>query len=576
MSTVRQKAKVKAIFRKFGGIDALRAPLGEDGCADIRNFRVKPNGSLVKRPAVIPKMTFDGEIRAVYDGAFEESGLIYLLAGDKVYSAGTKESSPTLIGSVSTSSGDAGFAVFYGYLYLFDGAEIYEIKDGILRVAEGYAPLVGKDWEPYVRGEEYEKPNMLSTRTRISYIVTSDSFVSYLHNYPITGVEAVFINGARINPSDYTIELNLNRVNIYVAEPGDRVEIYFLHNRFLDGAAEFFGSTRAAVYGDGKNARMFLYGGGDGKTVWFSAPVSDENYEESKKVFDSSGNNRLYFPYDESHRLHDAKFPVTCLAPHYDRLLIFTRGGTGYIDRNFGTDGNFSVYRTNSAVGCNVPGGAIQLENDPVTVGANCLLRWTAETDRLDESNAVNISKKVDGILPRSVFGDSVIYKNPFASEIFLSDTADAEGSVWIMNTDTGEWYRYTGIFAKRFFRYGETLAFARENGIYVFDENSDTDGGNIPIVAEYKSKPIAFGESSEFKRLLGVNIEARSKGSIEAEFYGDGKLLKTARMNAKKRNCAESLNCRLNSERFAFLEFTIRADGPDRPEIFSAEIAVK
>ncbi len=457
-----------------------------------------------------------------------------------------------------------------------DGAEIYEIKDGVLRGVQGYAPLVGKDWEPYMRGPEYEKPNILSTRTRISYNVTS-AFISYLHSYPFTGVEAVYVNGERIAESGYTVDVSQNRVNISGTALGDKVVIYFLHDRFLSGVSGIFSATKSAVYGEGSGARMFLYGGSEDRTVWCGAPVSDENYEESRKGFSAAGNNRLYFPCDANYRIQSAGYPVTGLAPHYDRLLIFTRGNTSHIDRDFGRDGNFNVYPTNSAIGCNVPGGMIQLENDPVTVGAKSLWRWTASTDRLDESNAVSISKKVEDILPRTAFTNSVIYKNPFQSEIFLSDPSDAEGSVWILNTDTGEWYRFTDIYAKLFFSCGDVLAFAKGNGVYIFDENSATDGGDIPIVAEYKSNPLAFGDSAKPKRLLGVNIEARTDGgNITAEFIGDGKRLAQARLSAKQGAFPASLSGRLNSERFAFLQFVIRSDGADKPEIFSAEIAVK
>jgi hypothetical protein len=144
---------------------------------------------------------------------------------------------------------------------------LLEIREDGASYPHGYVPLVGKDWSDGVVGEPYEARNLLTSRARISYLMSELPSSVICTDAPIGSIQAVIRNGEVLPESGYTVGSTRTTVTVKDSSAGDRITLYFTYRDSTDGVSDLMSCTHAEVFGGAFGSRPFLWGGEDGTLV---------------------------------------------------------------------------------------------------------------------------------------------------------------------------------------------------------------------------------------------------------------------------------------------------------------------
>lgn len=569
----------KTEFNGFGGIDTKNPSNAGNKAYDISNFRILSDASLQKRSGYRLLGRFAKKIRAIMTGYFGFDFLAYILTGNDLYKYNFSTKALNFIGKVGTDEGEATIFYYVGHVYLIDGQEIYDVKDTEIVPAEGYAPLLGKNWGMVHPGEINEPLNLLTSKVRISYIVDDPPSVFLATLYPVKSVEAMYINGVLADPCDYEIDEKYTTVNHYKLKPNDRVELYLTYADGVVDRSEIVKNVKAAIFGGISNSRVFMWGGENKNIMFSSAYVPYDEFKKSEMVY--SGNGALYIPQGYDFNVGDGKHAISAVNRHYDRLLIFTNDETWMADNEACGTEAFPTMRINVNKGCISPLGTAKLGNDPVSVSRGEIVRWTSNTDELDDCNAYSISSELDGLLPEDFFRNAVVHEDRYNRELLFGYANDPRGRVFVYGEDNKQWYIYEGIHADRFFDGPDNIGFVKENSIYLFDKDMEFDEvstccGN-EINAYYCSYPIDFGYPERKKRLAGFDLVAdTNKGTIKVAFCSDNNITQEKLVIDDTKTGVSSYHERLSSERFVRSAIRIDADTNTTQRIYNIAVTIK
>lgn len=579
MSSIKKNgALADTVFDGFGGIDATSPFSDAAEAGDIENFRVLADGSLEKRCGFVPLAALSGEIRAVWSGNVGETFRIFSLAAEHVFSVDPDTGAASLLGDIGTSSGKASFFYFKGFLYLADGSSIYVVGDTSVSEACAYAPLIGKDWASAVVGEEYEPLNLATKHVRISYIVNDPPLIYLCTKYDVESIDAVYINGELITDTDrYYYHTSFQAVCVLNMSANDRVVLYLTLADYAFDSSDFLSCTNFTVYGGMNNSRLFAWGGNEKNSLFFSSDPPDADAANCRAQYGNCG--KLYFPITNRFGVGDGRYRIMGLCRHYDRLLIFTDGDTWMTNSADSAFLEYPAVTVNSSHGCNSENGAVMCGNDPVSVGNGTILRWSAQTDELDECNAYSISKKADPLIPAEFFSRATVYYDAPRNELLLSDENDSDGTVWIYGLGKSAWYRFTGIGARFFFSAGKQVGFARGSALYVFSPSAThdvlADGTLSAINARYTSAALDFSQKRK-KRLRSISLTADfGGGTVEVSFRESGNTVCRVKANGDT-GTPQLFRARLNSRRFGYLNLELCSNGEERVRIYGVRIGAK
>ncbi len=513
-----------------------------------------------KRYGYRPLFSFDSPIRAIWTGKLDGIFKGYALVGDKVLRLDFQNATYTDIDTVTTSNGKGEFFYYRGRLYLIDGSNIYIVTDDCLRYPFGYVPLVGKDWTESSIGEPYESKNLLNDHARISYVISGDGSAYLRTDDDILHVDSVLLNGEKLSEDLYSVSTLPRTVVVNGLKKGDRIVVCYTYIREPQAAYELLSCKSATVFGAINNSRPFIWNGNDRSVMFNAAYVSIESLLASRASLEDS--DELYFPFAHEFSVGDGRYPISAVSRHYDRLLIFTEGGAWMADSSACGTEEFPVMRINSSIGVTSEDAAAMVANEPCTVGASAIYRWTSNTDELDECNAYSISGAIDSLLPQGFFNDAFVYYDDVKGEILIS-SASLDHKVLVYNTQAKCWCVFEGINAERFIDCGSDVGFIKSSDVFVFDKDCDTDmniKGEKEIVATFKSNVFDLGTYAS-KHLCGISAEY-SGGAISAELYFDGRSApeSTAILDYHKDYAAE--HKRLSSKRFRFARLVLSASG--------------
>lgn len=574
-----KNALTKVEFKGFGGIERRYPLSGKGNTRELNNFRVLADGSLVKRSGYKKLFEFSGEVRAILTGYFESLFIGYVLAGSSVYKLDFSNMSTLLVGKVGTESGRASIFYYLGHVYLCDGSEIYDVKDSGVTVSEGYAPLLGKDWGSAYPGQIHEPLNLLCKRARISYIVDDppNTFLSTM--YPVESVQEIYKNGEAVPSGEYSVDRSLRVISMQGLEAGDRVIAYVTFENAGGDRSKLVKNTESAVFGGISNSRVFMWGGEDKNRMFSSCAVSSADLRESEKVYGGSGG--LYFPVDYDFSVGDGKSEIKAVSRHYGRLLIFTSEDAWMANSDTcGTD-EFPAMRINAEGGCMSLCGVAKSANDPVSVSDGRILRWTSNTDELDDFNFYSISEGIDDIIPKSFYSNAVVFEDRHKGEVLFADSSDPEGRVYVYGSGTKQWYMYVGIKASRFFDLIGNIGFANENCLYGFDDTLSYDIGKngeiLPVVATFLTDPMDLGLPEGKKRLMEYCLVADTgAGELDLIFDTDVGVRLEKKLKKIGNSDGDSYRSRLNSGRFVRASMSIRSGSRFCERIFGITLTAK
>lgn len=580
MSVFNSKnAIAKAEFNGFGGIDKRQPAKGGNRASECINFRILSDGSLKKRCGFRPLCKLPHKIRAIYTGYIENAFLAYILSGNLVYKYDFENEALILLGEVESSEGAANIFYYFGHVYIIDKEEIYDVSDEGVKRAQGYAPLYGKDWGSAFPGEINEPLNLMTPKVRISYIVNDppNAYLATIHK--VKSVDALFLNGELISPTEYEINENYRTVDLPGMQAGDRVELYLTYEDSLINRDKLLKNTNAGVFGGVNNSRVFMWGGDRKNLMFSSAYVPNKSLEASEKVY--SGAGALYFPDGYEFFVGEGKNVINAMERHYDRLLIFGSDDTWMADSDACGKEDFPTMRINSRRGSVSAYGTARLGNDPITVSRGAIVRWTSDSDELNECNAYSISDPIEEMIPAEFFENAVLHSDIYQRELLFSYRGDPYGRVFVYGEDSKQWYTYTGIHAEFFFDGPASVGFARDDSLYVFDSTLMHDvaenQSELPIEASYCSDAMDFGIPDGKKRLMAMNLVAEGADSlISVELESDNGITIQRSVGGEGACGVRSYNSRLSSERFVRATIKISTVADSAQRIYGVTVTAK
>lgn len=575
-----KNALAKMEFNGFGGIDTSSPAASSNNASKIENFRILPDGSLRRRNCFYTMFDIGEKIRAVCRCYLDGAYILFILAGNGIYKYDHSGGGLQQIGWIGTEYGRATMFQYMGTVYIIDGQDIYEVKNDEVEVVYGYAPLIGKDWPTNgYPGEMNEALNLLTSRARISYTVSDHGAVLLAFPRHTAIIDAITVNGEIVDPSMYYVDRSLLTVSMSDLAKGDVIMLYLTLESSIVSRNELVKNTEAYVFGGISNSRVFLWGGEKKNVVFPSGTVSHRALQESEYIYTNTG--ALYFPQNGNFIVGDGNYDVRAVGRHYDRLLIFTEGDTWMADSDASSEDSFPTMRINSAWGCTPLGGVSKVGNDPISISRDRIMRWTTNTDELNDCNAYCISDEIASFLSEDFFENAIIWEDKYNGELLLRDPNDSEGIVYVYNTLSSKWYTYSGIKADIFFEGPEDLGFVSECAICFFDKlrNNDrgSDGRFEGVRAVYESNQIDFGMPERSKRFMAINLLGAlgENGEVEVEIENECETIRR-RFKGEPLKLIELFYSRIPSSRFrrGRIRLTTTSDEPIR--IFGMTVTVK
>ena len=579
MSVFKEKNTIASVeFKKFKGIDR-RAPHGDSNVAyDMSNFRILSDGSLQKREGYKLIPTSFSAIRGVWSGKLNGNTFTVAVQGATIIKLSPEDSSYTAIGNITNSIGTANFIPYRDRLYLQTEKNVFLITEDSITAVDGYAPLYGKNWPCETVGEVNEPLNLLSNHIRMSYVVDKQSTFLYLA-HTATSIEAVYINGKLITDTTrYKLSSSLKFVNISGLNVGDKVTLFVTLDESELNKEALLSCKNSCVYGDYKDSILFFWNGKQKNVMFASCSVDKSALEEVNSVYPSampfyiSEKAIFKLPKDESH--------ITAVCRQYDRLLIFTKDETWSATLSASPTRVLEAITVNSSYGCTAPGAAVMCGNDPICVSDGTILRFTAETDELNECNAYSISSGIDELLSPSFFSNAIMAIDKKHSEIFFRDPKDDKNEVWIYNYATDNWYRFDGIDADLLFIHEGTFGFISHTAVYILDKTQTQDslkGGKVQAIeAFYETHPTDFSVKGNKKRLCGMTLGATLfGGELTVEHLSDGEVI-SSRTFRTDSTFPTSFVKRLASRRFFYAKMRLSSNSNAHHSIHCASIWAK
>ncbi len=546
----------------FGGIDG-RSRRPNDSLAFLSNLDTNSDDSLSTRSGYREIMSMSAPIRAVLSAG----KIFYCLAGDELTETNTENGETAVIGEVETSTGDGELFFLGGELYVHDSQKLYRLADGKLIETDGYAPLYGKEWHPEKRGPVFEDLNLVSDRIRISY-VTDGLHADFLLGIDVESLDRVEINGEVRNMEEHGIVLIENKVDFTknVGLAADMIITFWL--TLKDTASkrrELAGSMRSFVFRNGGGERLCLYSPeGSPMLLCSRIPTSSEFAESKKTAHDSS---ELYLPHGSALRIGNSSSPITGMAHHKDRALLFTDSDTRCVDfEGKEKDPDYltpKLFLLNSAIGAEAGTSFAHCENDPISYYRGKLFRWHSMSGVRDECSAELISDAVSDLIPKDAENIAML-SLPHLGMIFISDGDSAEGKVIVYNAEMKAFTLYSDIFAEKLFAFGSDPAFSRGEHIYLLCGNSekDIDGDDeYSIPSRIVSHFLDFGCPEKDKHSLSLLMSGSFGGEVRIGF--ENEIGEKVSYTLGKRNGVIEERFRL--PRFKKLRYTIESLSPIR-----------
>lgn len=564
MATIKPgKALERVVLNEFPGLRNASSP-NKAGASVCQNFRIAPDGSLVKRPGWTTRYQLHQPIRGVWQGTVSNSSYLFVVAGSVVYSRTPGTSRLTAIYDLPSSTGEVSFQMYSGTLYLFDGSSIYRFLEssGLFTVAYGYVPLYGSDWHPIQMGPVNERLNMVYPRIRITYLNSSGATI---FNLPFTtrSIDVMKVDGTTVTNYSFTSETSSFQIPSSYAH-GKLTVVVTLSSVFSQRSS-LIRASRSYLYRTPEEETLLFYGGTGGHRVYYTAPVSDGMLSESQQVY--SVGDPLYFPVGNNFNIGDSQYPIHTICRNKNRAIAFSERAIWAIER---LDDALVCYPMGGGIGCSAPGGATMLGSDPVTVHSSGVYRMTFPSASSDACVPTDLSDEVSERFPASLLAHGILAWCADRGELWLRDTTEtSSGILWVRNERTKQWYTYDNCRATIFFEIDGQVGFGTADGGIVFpDDASSTDDGT-PIKATYRSLSFPFSHPETFKRayrfVLCADVgNATPKLIVQTERYA-----RTFNLTPSQSTLPETFEARASEGKFRVIRMELEINGSSAARVY-------
>lgn len=513
------------VIDSFAGLDRSTALCGGKGSFELCNLRCMSDGTLVRRPGLLPLATFPATVRgavSVLRGGGEEG---YAVAGDTVYYLGNMEDgcSVMAIGTLGTQTGEVSFLCYEASLLMLDGEELYTLTPTGAVLTEAYVPLYGREWQSgdVATHVMHEAPNMLSRRLRLQYRMTAAGKILPLNALKPESVDAILIDG-ELYRGNYSYSENGRMISLGdEQEGGSLVEVYLTMPEDGNVRGQVTQAGGFTAIDRAEESRVLFYGGPLEGRVWISRRPDDAGQEGMNRWL--SDMCMLYVTKEDLLTIGDGVHAVTGAVRHYDRSLVFTAKGTWMSRGEQNADGTLRFIPVNTTLGCSSVGGAVMLGNRPITVYGHRILSWNSDTDERDECNASPLSTPVD-VLLNGMKGGIRAFCDAVRGDAWFYCPGQISRVV-IYQSEQDAWTTYDGMAPQCVALLCDQVCVGMGKTLYrlVDDATADTivdeahpEGVRVGIKARYESAFWDFDASDRPKRLCrGTVVAACGDGGL-------------------------------------------------------------
>lgn len=548
----------------FGGIRRTER-ISDVGAVQMKNLRILPDGSLKRRCGYVTVLEADGRLRGYWEGGLAGKRYIFYVAARTVYRLSSTDTSPVALQTITASEAAVSFFKYREELYLADGHTllVFRPSSGLFSTSQGYVPLYGKDWHPTQLGEVNEPRNLFCNSIRVHYV---NSVASQTFRLPFTAtrIQAVIVNGTRITNYTFTSPSSTVTIPSSYAVGGDVLIACDLDPVF-SGREAVLKASHAAVYRDGYREAVFTYGGTSGYRLYRTAVVDGEMLAGSQDCYPSS--DGVYFRAQDVFALGNDSHPITAAIQHLNRMLVFSDDTLWVLKYPLSTRDEVELVGCQPGLGCVATDGAVLCRGTPMVLSVSGVARIGLFGEDPDLRTLTVISEDIADRLTDEILRRCVLYWNERNGQLWLRDTEDTSGTVWLTDPDGKCWVRYTGIVANRLIdRSGKPGFTTASGGIAEFRDELNTDDGTI-FEASYTSSYLDFGNPEAFKRSGSLSLCADSGGgriylTVETE-----NAMRTFRLDGTARQPPECFERRFCVGRFRFLRYwiTLTDSAPSR-----------
>lgn len=463
-----ERAAAKEEITSFAGIGGHASSKGRTA-GDCCNFRICGDGSLEKRSGWSVKREFNNPIRAVWQGSTSGESLSFAVSGGTVFRLrGTYCDN---VGTLSTTEGEVSFLHYGDAVYLQDGKDLWVWRSGTGKMEKviPYVPLFGQNWHPSSYGDVKEPINLLTRSLRVHYLNTTAA-TGFSLPFFAESVDVVRVDGRSV--TDFYLTAGGDTVQIPSAASGSVVEVAFTMAYSTDQADQLAACTRGFTDTSEGEETVFLYGAPQGYRVFPSRPVS-ESMQNYCKVFYPTL-DPLYFCEEDLINPGDAQNPVTEICRHYGRLLIFCQRSVHWAEKD-GEDGLWRSYPLLTGFGCEGKGCLISYEQDLLILYRHGLYRMHATSGNPESVRLTCLSYDVSEHLSQMSSQACMRLEHAF-HEVWIRDTQNKDGVVWVYQIPEEKWYRFDGIPASFFLEWDGVAGFAADRLLCLMRAEDVTD----------------------------------------------------------------------------------------------------
>lgn len=554
-----RQAYAKEVLSGFPGISCTTGAFSKSA-ADLRNFRVLPDGSLEKRCGWRVLHSLPDVIRGFWQGTLHGKEFTFAVAESEVFRLGSD--TRVSVGSVSDAATGIRFFAYRERLYLLDGTsvQVYDPESDSLEGAQGYVPLYGQNWHPSAMGAVHEDLNLLSDRLRIHYFNATASTTFQLPFY-VSTTDSVRVDGMRT--TDYTVSGKL--LQIPSASGASSIEVA-LTVSIPDTLRTQLAQTTLAYHAFCKSReQLLLYGAPKGNLLFCATQVSEDMLFASRAEYSDS--DALYFTRNAVQTLGDEDHPLTTLFSNHDRILVFHREGAYSLA--LAENGNpIGFYPLLHGVGCTAPNTALYQNGDPIVINAGGIFRLHSAAADRDEFQITAISPSIPALQTPSFLQGALVCDDPTHGELWFCDPEDEDGAVWIYQVAQGYWTVFDNINPSLFFHSSAEVGFASQGRICLFDESLGTDNGT-PFLASYRSAYLDLETPEARKRALRITLCAATDGSDVALTVSSEVRSKSFSLRGRIQNAPVFYDLRAALGRFRFLQVQLHDSGQTRSRFY-------
>lgn len=504
----------------FGGIDR-RGPFTapRNACFDLQNLRLFPDGSLRSRHGYSYRGSLYSAPRAILSDFINGKPCLYALCLDTVF-AFNPDGSSYPVGMINSESGDAALIRHGGAIYVLDGIDLYRKGDDDqeFEAVNGYAPLYGDGWDPVKGGNVNEPLNIISRYFRIRFFTGTEGADRVAFRLPFSEINFITLNGAEVSPSSLGITATSGDGSAVSASlPADSEIVFWLTLPWSEYHREDLTScVNALSLGELTDGRICCFGGEQQGEMFISRPVPDSSLQDALRGFGAVSN--LYFPVASRITVGEGRHPIRSVCRYYNRQLIFTSGDAWVMNWEGGED-DPRVYmprirRISHALGITDTSATLFCDGTVLTFSGEKFYRWSSTSEIATRFSSVPISEGITDLLP---VGEGSICSGTVdeeKGEAWFTFPNDSLGRCFVWNYRLKAWYVFSGIYADRLFRWGNSVAFIRGQELYAFDDALSVDvdeDGESRIPVSVTSDWLDFGHPERQKR--GVWVILRHGG---------------------------------------------------------------